>query len=81
MTIPAPVQTGTARDIETSGAADVADFLNRRMNGVFVNDIQNNPFQPDVNFRGYTASPLLGTPQGLSVYMDGVRRTSPSATS
>ena len=77
MTIPAPVQTGTARDIETSGAADVADFLNRRMNGVFVNDIQNNPFQPDVNFRGYTASPLLGTPQGLSVYMDGVRMNQP----
>ena len=24
-------------------------------------------------YRGYTASPLLGTPQGLSVYMDGVR--------
>lgn len=23
-----------------------------------------NPFQPDVNDRGYTASPLLGTPQG-----------------
>jgi outer membrane receptor protein involved in Fe transport len=77
MTIPAPVQTGTARDIENSGAADVADFLNRRMNGVFVNDIQNNPFQPDVNFRGYTASPLLGTPQGLSVYMDGVRMNQP----
>jgi outer membrane receptor protein involved in Fe transport len=30
-----------------------------------------------VNFRGYTASPLLGTPQGLSVYMDGVRMNQP----
>jgi outer membrane receptor protein involved in Fe transport len=77
MAIPAPVQTGTARDIEASGAANVADFLNRRLNGVFVNEIQNNPFQPDVNFRGYTASPLLGTPQGLSVYMDGVRMNQP----
>ena len=37
MTIPAPVQTGTARDIEASGASDIADFLNSRMNGVFVN--------------------------------------------
>jgi iron complex outermembrane receptor protein len=27
----------------------------------------------DVNFRGYSASPLLGTPQGLSVFVDGVR--------
>ena len=30
-----------------------------------------------MNYRGYTASPLLGTPQGLSVYMDGVRLNQP----
>jgi hypothetical protein len=36
--------------------------LNRRLTNVFVNEIQGNPFQPDVNYRGYTASPLLGTP-------------------
>jgi outer membrane receptor protein involved in Fe transport len=75
--VPAPVQTATDRDIEDSGSLDVSDFLNRRMNGVFVNDVQNNPFQPDINYRGYTASPLLGTPQGLSVYLDGVRLNQP----
>ena len=74
---PAPVQTATDRDIDSSGALDLSDFLNRRMNGVYVNEVQNNPFQPDVNYRGYTASPLLGTPQGLSVYMDGVRLNQP----
>ena len=42
-----------------------------------VNEVQGNPFQPDINYRGYTASPLLGTPQGLSVYMDGVRLNQP----
>src|SRR5205085_6601082 len=42
-----------------------------------VNELQGNPFQADVNYRGYTASPLLGTPQGLSVYMDGVRLNQP----
>ncbi len=47
------------------------------LGGVYVNDIQNNPLQPDINYRGYTASPLLGTPQGLSVYMDGVRLNQP----
>jgi len=26
-----------------------------------------------VNYRGFSASPLLGTPQGLSVFLDGVR--------
>ena len=39
--------------------------------------MQANPFQPDVNFRGYTASPLLGTPEGVSVYLDGVRQNQP----
>jgi outer membrane receptor protein involved in Fe transport len=75
--IPAPVQTAVSSDIEASGALELSDFLNRRFNGVFVNDTQNNPFQPDLNYRGYTASPLLGTPQGLSIYMDGVRMNQP----
>jgi outer membrane receptor protein involved in Fe transport len=75
--IPSPIQHATRREIESSGANDLSDFLNRRLGSVFVNEIQGNPFQPDVNYRGYTASPLLGTPQGLSVYMDGVRLNQP----
>ena len=75
--IAAPVQTLTGRDIDDSGALDLANYLNQRLNGVHINEVQNNPFQPDVNYRGYTASPLLGTPQGLSVYMDGVRLNQP----
>ena len=51
--------------------------MNRRLTSVHVNEIQGNPFQPDVNYRGYSASPLFGTPQGLSVYMDGVRLNQP----
>ena len=75
--LPVTAQTADARDLEQSGALNLADFINRRLNGVFVNEVQGNPFQPDVNYRGYTASPLLGTPQGLSVYMDGVRLNQP----
>ncbi len=75
--VPAAVQTATDRDLDRSGALDVSDFLNRRMSGVHINEVQNNPFQPDVNYRGYTASPLLGTPQGLAVYLDGVRLNQP----
>ena len=75
--IAAPVQTATAADIENIGALDLADFMNRRLNGVFINEMAGNPFQPDVNFRGYTASPLLGTPEGISVYVDGVRQNQP----
>jgi len=75
--IPAPAQTALASDVMASGSIDLSDFLNRRLTSVFVNEIQGNPFQPDINYRGYTASPLLGTPQGLSVYMDGVRLNQP----
>src|SRR5215203_2333757 len=55
--VPAPVQRATSDEIEASGAVDLSDFLNRRMNGVHVNENQGNPFQPDINYRGYTASP------------------------
>lgn len=75
--VAAPVQRASAEDIERSAALDLSDFMNRRLNGVYLNEIQSNPYQPDVNYRGYTASPLLGTPQGLSVYLDGVRLNQP----
>ncbi|MCK5355530.1 MAG: TonB-dependent receptor, partial [Methyloprofundus sp.] len=38
---------------------------------------QNNPFQPDIQYRGFTVSPLMGLPQGLSVYTNGVRFNEP----
>lgn len=75
--IPAPVQTASGRDLEQTGALDLSDLLNQRLSGVHINQNQENPYQPDVNYRGYTASPLLGTPQGISVYMDGVRQNQP----
>ena len=75
--IPAPLQTATDRDLTNSGALDLSDFANRRLNGVYMNEIQGNPLQPDLNYRGYTASPLLGTPQGVSIFMDGVRLNQP----
>jgi len=75
--IAAPVQTATDKDIAKTNAVNITNFMNRALGSVFVNEIQGNEFQPDVNFRGYSASPLLGTPQGLSVYMDSVRLNQP----
>ncbi len=75
--IPAPVQTASARDLDQTGSLDLSDLLNQRLSGVHINQNQENPYQPDVNYRGYTASPLLGTPEGISVYMDGVRQNQP----
>jgi outer membrane receptor protein involved in Fe transport len=75
--VPAALQSADGEDVERSGALDLADFMNRRLGSVHVNELQGNPYQPDVSYRGYTASPLLGTPQGMSVYMDGVRLNQP----
>ncbi len=75
--IPSPVQSATDADVRRGNALDLADFLNRNLGSVHINDTQGNAFQPDVNYRGFTASPLLGTPQGLSVYLDGVRLNQP----
>lgn len=75
--IPANVQTLDSAAATGPDSASLPDALKRRLGSVFVNEIQGNPFQPDISFRGFTASPLLGTPQGLSVYLDGVRINQP----
>ncbi len=49
--IPAPVQSAIAGDIDASSTLDLSDFLNRRFTSVFVNEMQGNPFQPDINYR------------------------------
>jgi iron complex outermembrane receptor protein len=56
-----------------SGSGSVADLLERNAGSVTLNSAQGNPNQPDLSFRGFVASPLLGLPQGLSVFQDGVR--------
>lgn len=72
-----PAQTASDERVERAGALDLTDYLKRRAGGVFVNEVQGNPLQPDLNYRGFSASPLLGTPQGLSIYIDGVRVNQP----
>ncbi len=71
--VPSNVQTFGARDLARQRSGGVAEFLNLNANSVSLNSPTGSAFQPDVSFRGFTASSLLGTPQGLSVFQDGVR--------
>ncbi|HEY4974216.1 MAG TPA: TonB-dependent receptor plug domain-containing protein, partial [Steroidobacteraceae bacterium] len=71
--IPSNVQTASSEDLQRQQSTDVADYLNANFSGVNVSESADNPFQLDINYHGFTASPLLGTPEGLSVYVDGVR--------
>ena len=71
--IPTNVQTADSEEMRRQLTLSLADYLNNNFSGINVSDSAASPLQLDVNYHGFTASPLLGTPQGLSVYLDGVR--------
>lgn len=75
--IPFPVQNRNASDIENANPLNISDFLRQSFTSVSLNDAQNNPMQPDLQYRGFTASPLLGLAQGLAVYQNGARINEP----
>ncbi|HEX7273679.1 MAG TPA: TonB-dependent receptor [Casimicrobiaceae bacterium] len=71
--VPANVQIFNRLDFDRQRPLDLTEFLGANANSVGVGAAQGNAYQQDINFRGFTASPLLGAPQGLSVFQDGVR--------
>jgi iron complex outermembrane receptor protein len=75
--VPGNVQSVEDEQMERQESLNLPRFMNRNLNSVNINDIQNNPYQPDVTYRGFNASPLIGTPIGMSVYQDGVRINEP----
>ena len=75
--IPANIQIFDSKDLRNQPGVTFADQLMNNAQGITFNEIQGNPWQPDVSFRGFSASPLAGTPQGMSVFVDGVRVNEP----
>jgi iron complex outermembrane receptor protein len=71
--VPANTQVLTSADLDHTKSVTTIDALVQSLPGVSVSDQNGNPFQRDLNFRGFTASPVIGTPQGLAVYQNGVR--------
>jgi iron complex outermembrane recepter protein len=67
------VQSLTADDIKSRSSVDLPDALFRRLGSVNITGGQGNPWQNDVTYRGFLASPLTGSAIGLSVYLDGMR--------
>jgi len=49
-----------------------------RLAGVTLQNEQGNPYQPNLSLRGFFASPVTGLPQGVSVFLDGVRINEPT---
>lgn len=75
--LPYPVQAASDSAVRKAGAGNLAGFMARNLAGVNVNEVSGSPFQNDVTYRGFRASPVLGSAQGISVYLDGVRVNEP----
>ena len=75
--IAANVQTVTSDQLDAAKTISLSEYMNRYLGSVSVNEAQNNPLQPDIYYRGFVASHLLGLPQGLSTYVNGVRFNEP----
>ena len=67
----------SSASIRGAGNPDLFRALARSIPGLSLQDAQNNPFQPNLVYRGFTVSPLQGQAQGLAVYLDGGRFNQP----
>ena len=75
--LPATVLVVRSRDLRARGAPSVAQALDERLGAISLEGTTANLFQPTLRFRGFTASPVLGLPQGIAVYQNGVRVNEP----
>jgi outer membrane receptor protein involved in Fe transport len=62
-----------ATDINRTGIPSLTGAILDDIPSVTLNDSEGNVFQPDILFRGFTASPVAGTPEGIAIYVDGAR--------
>jgi iron complex outermembrane receptor protein len=68
--VPQPMRS---QDFEHSKAPDLLQALTRSLPFTSLENQAGNPYQQDFNYRGFVASPVPGTPQGIAVYQNGVR--------
>ncbi len=71
--VPGGVSQVTATDIQNSGSPALQDALQQYVPGAIIRDVTGNGFSVDIQYRGFSASPVEGSPQGLAVYQNGVR--------
>jgi hypothetical protein len=71
--VPAATQVLSASDINRTGIPNLTGAILSDIPSATINDTEGNVFQPDILFRGFTASPVAGTAEGLAVYVNGAR--------
>ena len=75
--VPANVQIINSKQISQQHSLNLGELMDNNLGSVNASNSVGNPFQMDISYRGFTASPILGTAIGLSVFMDGVRINEP----
>jgi iron complex outermembrane recepter protein len=75
--VPAAVDALSGEQLRATGAVTLQDAL-RRLPGVTTSDQQGNSFQMDLSVRGFQGTSVTGAPQGISVFVDGVRVNEPT---
>lgn len=70
--------TLNAQDLDARGVRSLADAL-EQLPGVTTSDELGATAELDVTLRGFQVSPVIGLPQGVTVYVDGVRANEPDA--
>jgi iron complex outermembrane recepter protein len=71
--VPTATQVLGANDVNRTGIPSLTGAILENVPSATINDTEGNVFQPDILFRGFTASPVAGTPEGLAVYVNGAR--------
>ena len=67
----------TGREIDRTGVPSLSGAILEQVPGAALNETSGNVFQPDILYRGFTASPVAGTTQGIAVYVNGARFNEP----
>jgi iron complex outermembrane receptor protein len=75
--VPAETNVLTSRDIAREGAPNTLQALQDQLSSVSLDSASGNPYQPNLFYHGFEASALQGTPEGLAVYVNGVRFNQP----
>jgi len=75
--VPAETHVLIDQDISRNGYPQALRALNEDLPGVTLDAAAGNPFQPNLVYHGFLASPLQGNPQGLAVYVNGARFNQP----
>jgi iron complex outermembrane receptor protein len=75
--VPARTDVLTSGDVAREGAPNALQALQDQVGGVTLDSASGNPYQPTLLYHGFEASPLQGTPQGLAVYLNGIRFNQP----